>query len=84
MTAKQAGRRNDAYMGHKVRAGQYFTVLSFNDGRLHLVQVLFDTQLLVFDHLLLLVHGFLDLLTHHLKHSSVGSVIALFIMLLFE
>lgn len=48
---------------------------------LHLIQVLFDTQLFVFDNLLLLVHGFLDLLAHHLKHSSVGPVIALFPML---
>lgn len=69
-------------MDQGVRACQYFTVLSFNNSRLHLVQVLFDTQLFVFDHLLLLVHGFLDLLTHHLKHSSVRSVFALFIMFL--
>lgn len=37
-----------------------------------MVQVLFDTQLFVFDHLLLLVHGLLDLLAHHLKYSIVG------------
>lgn len=66
-------------MDQKVRACQYFTVLSFNNCWLHLVQVLFDAQLFVFDDLLLLVHGFLDLLAHHLKHSSVGSVIAPFL-----
>lgn len=45
----------------------YCTILSLNNSRLHLVQVLFDTQLFVLDHLLLLVHSFLDLLAHHLE-----------------
>lgn len=59
---------------NKIAAGlQYCTILSLNNSRLHLVQVLFDTQLFVFDHLLLLVHSFLDLLAHHLKYSSIRS-----------
>lgn len=43
------------------------TILSLNDSRLHLIQVLFDTQLFVLDHFLLLVYSFLDLLAHHLE-----------------
>lgn len=46
---------------------KHFTILSFNNSWLHLVQVLFDSQLFVFDHLLLFVHSFLDLLAHHLE-----------------
>jgi len=44
-----------------------YTILSLNNGRFHLVQVHRDAQLLVLDHLLLLVHRLLDLLTHHLE-----------------
>lgn len=44
-----------------------YTILGLNDSRLHLIQVLFDTQLLVLDHFLLLVYSFLDLLAHHLQ-----------------
>lgn len=46
---------------------KYCTILGLNDSRLHLVQVLFDAELLVLDHLLLLVHSLLDLLAHHLE-----------------
>lgn len=46
------------------------TILSLDHSGLHLVQVLFDTQLLVFDHFLLLVHGFLDFLTHNLESEK--------------
>lgn len=50
------------------------TILSLNNSRLHLVQVLFHTQLFVFDHFLLLVHSFLDLLTHHLESDNGNEV----------
>lgn len=43
------------------------TILGLNNSRLHLIQVLFDTQLFVLDHFLLLVYRFLDLLAHHLE-----------------
>lgn len=54
------------------RAERTRTVLSLDDGRLHLVQVLLHSQLLVFDHFLLLVHCFLYLLTHDLWSRARG------------
>lgn len=48
------------------------TVLSLDDGRLHLVQILLHSQLLVFDHFLLFVNGFLYLLTHDLWGRTTG------------
>lgn len=46
---------------------EHGTILSLDNSWLHLVQILFDPQLFVLDHLLLLVHSFLDLLAHHLE-----------------
>lgn len=54
------------------RAKRTRTVLSLDDGRLHLVQILLHSQLLVFNHFLLFVNCFLYLLTHDLWGKTTG------------